>query len=168
MNRKKVFSKFKRQRGQINIAETVVSATIILVLSFSVAQLGSKVAESQESNPIEKLKDRAQNALNIGKSTGILRELAFTNDTDSSSAKIQMKTLIDEILPLSAQYSLLQKSLDNSDHYLNNRILLGIKPIPSGNLNIFSVSVLVSGQFTSTQIIDVPFIITLIVAVGDF
>jgi len=168
MTRKKVFCIFKRQRGQINIAETVVSATIILVLSFSIAQLGSKVVETQKSNPIEKLKDRAQNALNIGKSTGILRELAFTNDTDSTPAKIQMKTLIDEILPLSAQYSLLQKTLDNSTHYLNNRILLGITPIPSGNLNIFSVSVLVSGQFSSIQIIDVPFIITLIVAVGDF
>ena len=168
MNRKRILNKFKHKKGQINIAEVVVSATIILVLSFSVAQLGTNFAETNESNPIEKLKDRAQNALNIGISSGILRELAYSNDTDSTPAQNQMKTLIDGSLPLSAQYSLLQKTLDNSDHYLSNRILLGIIPIPSGNLNIFTVSVLISGNFDSTQIIDVPFIITLIVVLGDF
>lgn len=160
--------KKKSRRGQINIAETVVSATVILILSVSMAQLGSKVAETQESNPIEKMKERAQNALNIGLSMGLLRELAYTNDSDTSPAKNQLVTLIDSNLPVSAQYSLIQKTVDNSDHYLNNRILLGVIPVPSGNFNIFSVSVVVSGFFDSTQINDTPFIISLIVVIGDF
>ena len=163
-----VLKGIKRRKGQINIAETVVSATILLVLSFSVAQLGSEVSNTLESDPIEKLKVRAQNALDIGLSSNILRELAYSVDTGATPAKDQMKAIIDESLPISAQYSLLQKTLDNSAHALHNRILLGITPIPSGNINIFTVSILLSGYFDTTQINDVPFIITLIVAVGDF
>lgn len=171
MNRKKIFGKkYKRKykRGQINIAETVVSATVILVLSFSIAQLGVKVSESGKSNSIEKLKDRAQRALDIGLSSGVLRKLAYTNNTDTLVEKYQMLNLIELSLPQSAQFSLLQKTLDNSNHYLNNRILLGVKPIPSGNLNMFTVSVLLSSYYDTAQMIDVPFIITLIVIVGEF
>ena len=167
MNRKLVFRKNKLTRGQISIAEVVVSASVILVLAFSIAQLGSRISDTYASNPIDKLKQKAQDALDIGLNEGILRELAYTNDTSTTPAKDQMIALINANLPSSAQYSLLQKTLDNSNHYLN-RIILGITPIPSGNLNIFSVSVLLSGYFDSTQINDVPFVITLIVAVGDF
>jgi hypothetical protein len=158
----------KRHKGQINIAEVVVSTTIILILSVSIAQLGSRIAESEETNPIEKLKTKAQNALNLGVSTGTLRDLVYTVDLDNSPEKTYMETLIDSILPFTAQYSLIQKTINNTAHGFNNRILLGIKPIPSGNLNIFTVSVLISGYFDTSQIDDTPFIVTLIVALGDF
>lgn len=159
-----------KHKGQINIAETVVSATIILILSVSMAQLGTRIAESQESNPTEKLKIRAQNALNLGVASGALRNLVYTTtaNLDTSPDKMYMETLLDSILPVTTQYSLIQKTINNTAHIFNNRILLGITPVPSGNLNIFTVSVLISGYFDTSQINDTAFVVTLVAALGDF
>ena len=159
-----------RKSGQINIAETVVSVTIMLVLAVSVAQLGSKVALNQNSNTTDIVKKKAQDALDLGVSLGYIRELAYasTNDLTKNQTTINtenaMQTLISENLPLSAQYSLFQHSVNNPADPYNNRTILGIKPIPSGNLNIFSVSVFVSGFFNSTTIITTNYVVTLIVA----
>ena len=136
--------------GQINIAETVVSATIILVLAVSVAQLGAKVSLNQQTSSYDIIKQKAQNALDLGLSLGYVRELAYSNSTGDSQAKSSLFTLITENLPSSAQFSLFQESANGSYDPFNNRILLGINPIPSGNLNIFSVSVFVSGYFDGT------------------
>ena len=163
---RKIKSKLTKS-GQINIAETVVSATIILVLAVSVAQLGSRVALSQQTSSIDKIQNKAQNALDVGLSLGYLRQLVYSSNPDNVPAQTYMNSLIAENLPLSAQYSLYQTNLNNSNDPLNNRILLGINPIPSGNLNIFSVSVLVNGYFDSSQIYTTSYVVTLIVALGN-
>jgi hypothetical protein len=163
----KTFRKKITKSGQINIAETVVSATIILVLSVSVAQLGSKIALSQETNSIEKLKEKAKNALDLGLSLGYVRELAYSTNPDILLAKEQLNSLISENLPISAQYAVFQKTLNNQVDPYNNRILLGITPIPSGNFEIFTVSVMVSGYYDTTQVYTPTYIVTLIVALGE-
>ena len=173
LGRNKMTKKYKNRsffnrKGQINIVETVVSATILLVLSVSIAQLGTKLAQSQDSDPIEKLKEKAQEALDLALSTGILRELVYAVSADTSPARAQMTAILSESLPLSSQYSLFQKTINNTNHAYNNRILLGVTPIPSGNINIFTVSVLVSGYFDTAQIYSPAFIVTLIVALGDY
>lgn len=163
-----------RKSGQINIAETVVSATIILVLAVSVAQLGSTISSSESSNNYNNYKQKAQNALDLGLSLGYLRQLVYASSSDLKNTslpiftvKSSMQNLIAENLPLSAQYSLFQRTVNNQADPFNNRTILGISPIPSGNFNIFSVSVLVSGYFNTTQSLSLSYTATLIVALGE-
>ena len=153
--------------GQINIAETVVSATIILVLAVSVAQLGSTVSLNQQTSSYDVVKQKAQNALDLGFSLGYVRELAYSPNPSGSQAQSNLLALITENLPSSAQFSLFQERVNRTSDPYNNRILLGVNPIPSGNLNIFSVSVFVSGYFDGTTIYSTPYIVTLIVALGE-
>lgn len=167
MSKLKSIKRKLTKSGQINIAETVVSATIILVLAVSVAQLGAKVALNQQTSSYDKIKGKAQNAMDLGLSLGYIRELAYSTDPSTSQAKYNMIILISEALPISAQYSLFQTAVNNSADQYNNRILLGITPIPSGNLNIFSVSVFVSGYFDGTTIYTQAYVVTLIVALGE-
>ena len=156
--------------GQINIAETVVAVTIILVLAVSVAQLGSKVADSQQTNSIDKIQNKAQNALDLALSLGYLRNLTYSQTTVNQKSDYYNYTLnlILENLPSSALFSLYQSAINNPTDPFNNRIILGLSPIPSGNLNIFSVSVIVSGYFNyPDQPQTTAYIVTLIVALGN-
>ncbi len=165
LNSKAIKKKLSKS-GQINIAETVVSATIILVLAVSVAQLGSRVALSQETNAVTKIQDKAQQTLDLCQSLGYLRQLAYSNNPNQVSAYNYTFSLITANLPSSAQFSLIQKTINNTNDPYNGRILLGITPIPSGNLNIFSVSVLEAGYFDGSQIYGTAYVVTLIVALG--
>lgn len=167
-----LFKRKLKRKGQINIAETVVSATIILVLAVSVAQLGATVAQSGSTNSLNVYKKKAQDALDLGLSLGYLRQLVYASTADYKTQHIilikeAMQNIIAENLPLSAQYSLFQRTVNNQQNIYNNRTILGISPIPSGNFNIFSVSVLVSGYFNANQSFSPSFTATLIVAIGD-
>ncbi len=156
----KTIKKKLTKSGQINIAETVVSATIILVLAVSIAQLGSRVAISQQTSSSNNIQSKAQNALDLGLSLGYLRILV--NNNSDSQAKNAMYSLIVENLPSSALFSLLARPANST----TVQILLGLSPVPSGNLNIFSVSVFVNGYFNSIQIYPQSYVVTLIVALG--
>ena len=156
--------------GQINIAETVVAVTIILVLAVSVAQLGSKVALSQQTSSIDRIQKKAQDSLDLALSLGYLRNLTYSQTSVNKKSVYYNYTLnlILENLPSSAQFSLYQSAVNNPTDPFNNRILLGLSPIPSGNLNIFSVSVLVSGYFSyPDQPYTTAYIVTLLVALGN-
>ena len=147
--------------GQINIAETVVSATIILVLAISVAQLGSRVALSNQTSPTDSTQKKVQNVLDLGLSLGYLRVLVYNNS--NLQAKNSMNSLIVTSLPSSALFSLLSRPANGT----TNQILLGLTPVPSGNLNIVSASVFINGYYDSVQSYTQPYVVTLIVAIGS-
>lgn len=163
----KAIRKKLSKSGQINIAETVVSATIILVLAVSVAQLGSRVALSQQTNSMNTIQEKAQQTLDLCQSLGYLRQLAYADNPANVTAYNYTFTLITANLPTSAQWSVYQNNPQNSNDQYNNRVLVGLSPIPSGTLNIFSVSDFVGGYYNSTQSQINPYVVTLIVAVGD-
>lgn len=136
------------------------------MLAVSVAQLGSRVALSQETNSVSKIQDKAQRTLDLCQSLGYLRQLAYSPNPNQLNAFNYTYSLIVANLPSSAQFSLIQKTINNTNDPYNGRILLGITPIPSGNLNIFSVSVFEGGYYDGIQIFTTTYVITLIVALG--
>lgn len=157
---------FSIRRGQLNIAEVVVSAAIILVLTISIAQLGSQITVSQDSRSesLSSLREKADQLLQLALDQGLLRNITYTNTSDPDFVRMQteLTILISSGLPATVEFSLYQNSLDES----NFRLLAGLNPVPSSG-TLVSASVFVGG-ITNTAIVDHSYyIITLIIAVGE-
>lgn len=157
----------KATRAQLNIAEVAVSATIIFVMAVSLAQVGVKIAESNQPDRLDGLKQKAKDVLSVALAEGFLRELVYASQPSSLPAQSQMTALLEATIPARSEYSLYQRTLDGSAHSWNNRVLAGLNPPPSGEPNILSVSVAVTGYSNTTASFSTAFIVTLLMTVGD-
>jgi hypothetical protein len=167
--KKSIFNKvLKYRRGQLNIAEVVVSASIILVLTVSIAQLGSEITVSNENESLSSIRDKADQILRLGLELGVLRNLTYTDpsDTDYSRMQDQMITLIDSQLPPTVEYSLYRTNRTISgDNNAPFRVLLGLNPVPSSG-TLISSSIFVSGVVNTAIVDNSYYVVTLLIAVG--
>jgi len=154
---------FGLNRGQLNIAEVVVSAAIILILTIAVAQLGSKIVISQEGDSINYIKEQADQILSLTLEQGILRNLTYTDTADPDFPRLQaeMTTILNSRLPLNVEYSLYQITLDNT----NFRLLAGLNPLSSSGIRI-STSIFVGGIVNTILTNQTYYIVTLLMNIG--
>lgn len=154
---------FGLNRGQLNIAEVVVSAAIILILTIAVAQLGSKIVISQEGDSINYIKEQADQILSLTLEQGILRNLTYTDTADPDFPRLQaeMTTILNSRLPLNVEYSLYQITLDNT----NFRLLAGLDPLSSSGIRI-STSIFVGGIVNTILTNQTYYIVTLLMNIG--
>lgn len=154
---------FGLNRGQLNIAEVVISAAVILILTIAVAQLGSKIVISQEGDSINYIKEQADQILSLTLEQGILRNLTYTDTADPDFPRLQaeMTTILNSRLPLNVEYSLYQITLDNT----NFRLLAGLDPLSSSGIRI-STSIFVGGIVNTILTNQTYYIVTLLMNIG--
>jgi len=154
---------FGLNRGQLNIAEVVISAAVILILTIAVAQLGSKIVISQEGDSINYIKEQADQILSLTLEQGILRNLTYTDTADPDFPRLQaeMTTILNSRLPLNVEYSLYQIELDNT----NFRLLAGLNPLSSSGIRI-STSIFVGGIVNTILTNQTYYIVTLLMNIG--
>ena len=153
----------RSNRGQLNIAEVVVSAAIIVILTIAVAQLGSKIVINSENESVNYIEEQADQVLSLTLENGILRNLTYTNSSDSDFARLQteMTTILNSRLPFGVEYSLYQNTLDEA----NFRLLAGLNPLPTSGIRI-SASIFVGGIANTALTNQTYYIITLLMNVG--
>ena len=78
-----IFSQRKKRRGQLNIIEVVLAASILLLLSVSIAQVGIKIAETNNQNSDNVLKDLSVQVLRESDALGFLRPFIYLNNQTS-------------------------------------------------------------------------------------
>ena len=98
MRIKKIFRFRQKRRGQLNIVEVVLAASILLVLSVSVAQAGLKIAEvtkERSNNDFFTLPDRI---LREAEELGLLRPYFY------SGSSIQLQIYLNSTIPKGMSY----------------------------------------------------------------
>jgi hypothetical protein len=88
----------KKGRGQLNIIEVVLAASIILVLSVSIAQVGIKIAESNNQAQTSILTSLPANVLRDSDNLGFLRPFIYLNND------VNLIVYLDESLPIGTFY----------------------------------------------------------------
>ena len=79
LNRNLLAKLGKKKRGQLNIMEVVLAATILLVLSVSIAQVGVKISESNRQNQDSQIANLPIKVLRNSDQLGYLRPFIYSN-----------------------------------------------------------------------------------------
>ena len=88
----------KKRRGQLNIMEVVLAATILLVLSVSIAQVGVKIADSNRQSQSSIIATLPDEVLRTSDDFGYLRPFIYSN------LQTNIQFYLNEAIPLGTFY----------------------------------------------------------------
>ncbi len=94
----------KKKRGQLNIIEVVLAATILLVLSVSIAQVGVKIAESNTQSQDSLLANLPDEVLRNSDNLGYLRPFIYSN------IQTNLLLYLNDAIPIGTFYWLYESS----------------------------------------------------------
>ena len=128
----------KKRRGQLNIMEVVLAATILLVLSVSIAQVGVKIAESNSQSQDSRIADLPDEVLRNSDKLGYLRPFIYSN------IQTNLLLYLNDALPIGTLYWLYEPGnncLKNSQ--------LDCSDLSSISTETFSSNLYLSGYLTN-------------------
>lgn len=135
-----------RKRGQLNIIEVVLAASIILVLSVSIAQVGIKIAESNNRTESSILNSLPASVLRDSDYLGFLRPFIYLNN------EINLKFYLDDTLPAGTLYWLYETNgncLKNSEFDCN---MLNLVPTETYSSTLFLSGYLTNNTATTAHL----------------
>ncbi|MHA2277093.1 MAG: hypothetical protein ACXAC2_15065 [Candidatus Kariarchaeaceae archaeon] len=132
----------KKGRGQLNIIEVVLAASIILVLSVSIAQVGLKIAESNKQEQTSILTTIPGEILRESDHLGFLRPFIYLDNS------LNLKNYLDEAVSPGTHYWVYEvggNCLKNSQ--------IDCSDLDSALLDTYSSTLYLSGYLTNNTAI---------------
>jgi hypothetical protein len=141
--------RFRHKRGQLHVTETVLAATLILLLGTTITGITIQLAGREHG--LEWLALEGYDTLDAADYGGLLRPAVFLfgiqgQETNHSQARAALESFLASSLPFSVQYSLSRISLSSG----NQQMLIDHGTAQSQGASGVLVSYLLSGWEDST------------------